>query len=422
VDDSLLGRRDVRLIVAAVGLSALGDFLAFIPLMLQMQEMTGSGIAVSAVLIALWAPIVALAPLAGLAVDRFETRRLLILVSAAQAVVAVALALASDSVAGILVFSTLLGIGFALAQPAEFALVPVIAGDAAGERLNRLNGYIESSRYTGMALGPLLGGVLAGAGGTKVALLANALSFVVVALAALRLDARRPPQAAPAAGEAHEHDRAREGIAVLFRDRRLGLVIAIAFVSLLFFTASATAEVFFAKDVLEVGDAGYGLLMTGWTIGMVLGAIVVAPRVAPAGLALGALVAIGVQGIGIGLPAAWLMFGFAVVLYSIGGAGHGAKNVMVRTLIQLRVPDRLHGRAFAAYNGLRNGAELFALATGGVLVGLLGARATLALAGGLPLLAALAGLALYRGRDRPRREPVVARELRPRPQSSRPTP
>jgi hypothetical protein len=59
------------------------------------------------------------------------------------------------------------------------------------------------------------------------------------------------------------------------------------------------------------------------------------------------------------------------------------------------VPGRLHGRAFAAYNGLRNGAELFALAAGGVLVATIGARATLALAGAIPVVAALVGLVLF---------------------------
>ena len=79
-----------------------------------------------------------------------------------------------------------------------------------------------------------------------------------------------------------------------------------------------------------------------------------------------------------------------------GGLGHGTKNVLARTLIQKQVPSRLHGRAFAAYNGLRNGAELIALAAGGVLVAAIGART--ALAGAIPLLAALAGLAVYRAR------------------------
>jgi hypothetical protein len=59
------------------------------------------------------------------------------------------------------------------------------------------------------------------------------------------------------------------------------------------------------------------------------------------------------------------------------------------------VPPRLHGRAFAAYNGLRNGAELFALAGGGALVAAIGGRSTLALAGAIPVAAALVGLSLY---------------------------
>jgi len=48
----------------------------------------------------------------------------------------------------------------------------------------------------------------------------------------------------------------RDGITYLFADRGLALVMAAAFASLLFMTASAPAEVFFAKDVLHTGDAG----------------------------------------------------------------------------------------------------------------------------------------------------------------------
>jgi predicted MFS family arabinose efflux permease len=85
----------------------------------------------------------------------------------------------------------------------------------------------------------------------------------------------------------------------------------------------------------------------------------------------------------------------------VGGLGHGLKNTGFRTLIHQRVaPDR-HGRAFAAFNGLRNTAELAALAAGGVLVTTLGARGTLWIAGGVSALAGLVGVALLNGaRDR----------------------
>jgi predicted MFS family arabinose efflux permease len=385
----MLRRPDVRLIVGAVGISATGDFILWVPLTLHLQETSGSAFAVAALFIALWAPVVVLAPLAGLVVDRLEARTVLLVASLIQAVIAAAMALALDSQAATLVLAALLGTGFAVAQPAEFSLVPVIAGEDA---LTEVNGLVETARYVGMTAGPALGGLLAGLGGTEVAMLVNAGTFCAVALAALRLHARREPQPQP---EGEKPDRARDGVVYLFRDRTLGLVMGVVFVSLLFMTASATAEVFFLKEDLQVSDAVYGLVFSAWTIGMVTGALVVARRVPATAIALGALVAVAVQGAGLGLPTAWLVVWFGAAMWFVGGLGHGTKNVLARTLIQERVPQRLHGRAFAAYNGLRNGAELFALAGGGVLVAAIGGRATLALAGAIPVVAALVGLALY---------------------------
>jgi hypothetical protein len=69
--------RDLRLLAGAAGLSALGDFLALIPLILHVQQRTGSTFAVSAVFFALWGPLVLGAGLAGTIVDRFENPALL---------------------------------------------------------------------------------------------------------------------------------------------------------------------------------------------------------------------------------------------------------------------------------------------------------------------------------------------------------
>ncbi len=396
---------DTRLIVGAVGVSALGDFLLWVPLTLHLQQVTGSGITVAGLMICLWAPIVLLAPAAGLLADRLETRSLLIWASLAQAAVAASLAFALDSVTAILALAALLGVGFAVAQPAEFALVPAVARE---RRLADVNGYVESARYVGMTAGPLIGGVLAAAGGTAVAMLVNAATFACVALAAARLCTRREP-----AATAYDEDRsrARDGVVHLFCDRTLAVVLAVVFVSLLFMSASIAAEVFFLKEDLGVGDGVYGVLFASWTVGMVLGALVVSQRVPAGAIATAALVAVAVQGAGLGLPTAWLAIGFAGAMWFIGGVGHGVKNVLARTLIAQRVPARLHGRAFAAYNGLRNGSELVALAAGGLLVSALGARTTLALAGAMPVLAVVAGLIAHRRRPATRVAPARAAQL-----------
>lgn len=378
--------------MSAVGVSSAGDFLLWVPLTLHLRAMHGSGIVVAGLFLALWTPIVVLAPAAGLLVDRLEARAVLIVASLAQAVISASLALVLGSTGAILALAALLGVGFAVAQPAEFALVPAIAGD--GARLNELNGFIETARYVGMTVGPVAGGLLAGLGGTRVAMLVNAGTFLFVALVGLTLEARRRAERA----ESGESDRARDGVVVLFRDRTLALILSVAVVSLLFMSASITAEVFFVKDGLGASDLAFGLVFACWTTGMVVGAVAIARRVRDR--ARGTLTAIAVQAGGLALPTAVLSIPFGAVSWFFGGLGHGTKNVLARTLIQERVPARLHGRAFAAYNGLRNGAELIALATGGVLVTTIGARTTLALAGAIPLVATLVGLALYRARDR----------------------
>lgn len=382
---SLLRDRDFRLVAGSVGLSALGDWVAIVALGLHVKEMTDSGFAVAGLWICLFGPSVAVAGHAGLLVDRIEATRLLAAVSVVGALIAAALAFA-DSTAAILALTALLGVVFAISQPAEFALVPVLAGD---HRIQKANGHMETARYIGFGAGPLLGGVLFSIGGLELAMLVDAVTFAAVACAALALRIRREPAELD---EGERMPRARDGIAFLFRDRVLSLAMAVAFFSLLFMSAVWVGELFFVSDVLGKGDVAYGLWLSIWTAGMASGALLLSPRVAAGGVAATGLAAVAVQGAGLALPALWLSFGFFIACGFMGGAAHGLKNVMFRSLIHVRVPERLHGRAFAAYNGIRNAAELGAFAAGGLLVVAIGARGTLAYAGGLSALAGLIGL------------------------------
>ena len=381
--------RDLTILVGGVGLSALGDWLALVPLTLALQETTGSGMTIALLYVAFWAPSVVLAGPAGLLSDRYDPRRVLLLASVAQALVAVALAFASGT-ALILALAALLGIGFAVAQPAEFALVPRVAGEA---RIAVANGRVETARYAGFAVGPLLGGMLAAAGGLQIAMLVNAATFLVVGLVAIVV---RCPHLEFCLAPEPVEGRAWSGARYLVQDRVLAVVMTVAFVSLLFMTTQWAANVFFVKEDLGLGDFGFGVVLASWTIGMALGATLLPRRIGTGALALAAVAAIVVQGLGLAGPTLWLVPALAVAFFFVGGVAHGTKNVLVRTLIHERVPGALHGRAFAAYNGLRNAAELVALVSGGVLVTVLGARGTMFLAGVIPILAGLVAIVVAR--------------------------
>ena len=381
---SLLRSRDFRLVAGSVGLSALGDWVAIVALGLHIKETTDSGFAVAALWICLFGPSVAVAGPAGLLVDRIEATRLLAGVSLLGAAIAAMLGLMTAT-APVLVLTALLGVVFAISQPAEFSLVPPLAG----KRIQEANGHVETARYLGFGLGPIVGGLLYSAGGLDLAMFVDAATFAAVAGAALALRVRRDPGRM---ADAEHSPRARDGIAFLFRDRVLSLSMMVAFSSLLFMSAVWVGELFFVQDVLGRGSVAYGLMLSIWTAGMALGALLLSPRVVPGAVAATGLAAVAVQGTGLALPALWLSFAFFLACSFMGGLAHGLKNVMFRSLIHVRVPDQLHGRAFAAYNGIRNAAELGAFAAGGLLVVAIGPRGTLAYAGGLSALAGLVGL------------------------------
>ena len=381
---SLFRDRDFRLVAGSVGLSAMGDWIAIVALGLFIGEHTDSGFLVAALWICLFGPSVAVAGFAGVLVDRVETTRLLGLVSLAGLLVAVALAFTSG-VALALVLTVLLGVVFAISQPCEFALVPPLAGD----RVQEANGHIETLRYAGYGIGPLIGGGLFSWGGLELAMLADAATFGAVAVAARSLGIKRPP------GELVEGEvapRARDGIACLYRDSVLSLVMTVAFGSLFFMSAIWVGELFFVEDVLEMGDLAYASMFSVWTVGMALGALLLSRRIAVGALASVGLLAATIQGASLALPALWLSFAFYLVCSLAGGTAHGVKNVMYRSLVHTRVPDQLHGRAFAAYNAIRNTAELGAFAAGGLLVAVIGPRGTLAYAGALSALVGIIGL------------------------------
>jgi hypothetical protein len=109
-------------LAGAVFLSAAGDLHVLIVLALQVHQLTGSSLAVSALFATTLGPVIALAPLARLVADRCESIRVLVAASLCQALVATVLAFSRD-LAAIFALSSLLAAGNAFGQPVEFGLI-----------------------------------------------------------------------------------------------------------------------------------------------------------------------------------------------------------------------------------------------------------------------------------------------------------
>jgi hypothetical protein len=135
---------------------------------------------------------------------------------------------------------------------------------------------------------------------------------------------------------------------------------------------------------------------------MIFASNVLFGRIPAAAVASATLLAAAVQGLAKFVAPFWELYVVMLVAWVIGGMGHGIKNTGFRTLIHQRVDAAQHGRAFAAFNGLRNTAELAALGGGAGLVTTIGGRGTLWVAGGVSAAAALVGVvALATARGQP---------------------
>jgi hypothetical protein len=379
----------LRLLAGAITVSAFGDWVAIIALGFRANDLMNGGVAL--LLICLWAPLAIFAGHVGVLVDRLETRSVAVWSGVFQAAVAVALAFAT-SLSSILPLAALLGVGVAVSSAAEFALVPLVAGS---RPIGRANGIVESARGIGFVAGPAIGGLVAGGAGTKYAMLADAASFLLIAGVLLALPVRRH-------AEQHEggKPRARDGVKLLFTERVLAITIGTGAIGLIFMSASIPGDFAYATNSLHVGKFAFGIVLTAWAIGMILASTLLAPRVQVGAIATATLLGAMVQGLAKFVAPFWQLYVVMLVAWAVGGMGHGVKNTGFRTLIHHRVAPGAHGRAFAAFNGLRNTAELAALAGGAVLVATVGGRGTLWIAGGISALAAIAGLvALSARRD-----------------------
>lgn len=387
--------RGVAILLGAAATSYLGDEVAAVALAIAVHDDSGSGFAVAAVVLATLLPLVVLAPLTGWLVDRVETTRLLSVLAAGQCGIVVLLTQVS-ALAGRLALIFLLSTATAATATALMALAPTAAGKP---RAKEVLGYLAVASRASAGVGPVVAGVLVKYFGVRGALLADAATFLLFAVAFLVVGFRRRPQPTPppADGAPKEAHPALMGMVTLWRDPVLRRVVGVLAVAIVFIGISYVATVFFAKDVLHAGNLGVGLLMAAYGAGMTAGSFAIR-WVRTSRLAMAALAAPGLAGAGFLMAAALPVLSVGVVGFAVSGVASGLGLTAMRAIVVERVPDGLLGRVFAAEGAIGTTGELLALLLGGALVTLAGARTALWVAGAGGVGASLMALPLGRFR------------------------
>lgn len=351
---------------SAAVLTNLGDGIRLAAFPLLAAQLTDEPVLVGAVATAAGLPWLLTGLLAGSLADRVGARRLLPLADAGRVVVLaglIALLVAERAGIGVLLVAAfLLGVAETVRDTAAETVVPRLVSE---DQLERAGGRLTAGSLIGNEFaGPLLGGLLFGAGAALPFLASSAATalavLLVITLPAAVLRLLTPLE--PAQRSADSGTRA--GLRWLRRQRQLGtLVIVVALVAL---ADSAWFAVFvlYTEGPLSLGPLGFGALLALGAAGGLTGALLadkaVAGRRHRAAVAWSSAVATGSPGLLLLAPELWA----AGVVVVVSSAAFGVLNVAAAGLRYRLVPSDLLGRVSAAWR-----TSAFAASAGGALAG-----------------------------------------------------
>lgn len=398
---TLLRRRNFALLWFGGLISLLGDRVLLIALPYFVYQETGSTIATAIMVAAELLPRVLFGSLAGVFVDRWNRRTVMVITSIAQGLVILPLLWVHSGetiwiVYIVSFFQTTLAMFFG---PAENALLPLLVGEAdlvAANSLNALNNNLAR------LIGPPLGGVILALWGLPGVVVVDSLSFIIAGLMILAMtgiELRRPsPEAAPAetTDSPPKTDFWKEWLEGLDLVRR-NRIVAVLFLTvvLLNFGGIMIDPLFapFVEDVLRASAAVYGVLATVQAIGGIAAGLIagwVSQRMSTAAMYGWMEVILGViMFVRYNIPDMTVQFAGSLLTGLIATLGIAA----LETLFQQKVPNSHLGRISGALNTTIGFTSFFGvLGISGVLGETLGVVPVLNIAATVTLVTGLIAL------------------------------
>ena len=370
--DSLLRSGRFMRLWAGQGISFIGDAVSLVAMVILVVQITGSASAVGGILLARLLPTLA-SPLVGVYADRFDRRAILVASDLVRAGLVIGVVFTRDLYLLYALFF-LMGVARTFFNPTIRAAFPGVVGNG---DLTRANAIISGTFSVSITAGPALGGLLVATVGVNTAFILDAATYLISAAFLYRIPLPRPER-----NEETTFTRElKEGFSYL-AGARVPLAIMIgAFLTMLTINATVPAEVFLAKNTFNAGEAGYGLLVSIWGGGMVIGTALMA--VLGNRMRLLPIFFLGVFVSAAALAAAGLSptFTLALAALAVAGLANGLDNVTTDTILQKRVPEALLGRVFSVRVLSFSAGEVLAYPAGGFLVDATGPRSTYLLGG-----------------------------------------
>jgi MFS family permease len=381
-------------------LSDTGDWLLIVALPVYVLLLTGSGLVTSTVLAVEVVVGIVGGQLAGLVVDSFDRRIVIVACSIAQALALLPLLAVSDA-GDIWIVYAVTAVETALGTFTGVAYSTIIPGIIEGSHLVAGNSLLGISTDVARLFGASAGGFALAWGGLPAVVIVDAVSFLAVWL----LFARHMP-ASPPGGHEPSGDRTSpwrrwlEGYAVVRRDRRLWGGITVAGMAGLAQGIALVGLVVFVIETLDRSSAAVGSLRGIAGIGTILGGLAMTlwgDRFAYHKVGGFSLIAAGLAFLATwNGPAVTTEFWYYLVFFVLAGAPGTTAFVAIFSLLQRATTSDTRGRVFGLLGSVNNAMLGLGLIVGGALIDRVPPRALLDWQGGLLVTAGVLALIVLR--------------------------
>jgi MFS family permease len=358
----LMRSRDFRLLFAGQTLSMYGDTAMLIVLAMWAKTLTHSNGIAGSVFAALAIPSL-IAPLAGVVIDRFRRRTVMIVTDLLSALVVLCLLFVHgrDQLWLIYVVAFLYGASLVTFQSARSALLTTMLPD---EVLGEANGSLGTVREALRLVGPVSGaGLFALWGGHAVAAL-DAATFL---LSAISLSLMRLRESHPVRSETHFLHEATAGARHLLAVPVLRVAVVGTVICMLVIGISESVYFAVIDQGLHKPVSFLGVLGTIQGVGAIAAGLTITALIRRTGELRPVAYGLGALALGVTLTLSsnlWVVCAGVLCF----GAGLPVVIVCITTIIQRRTPGPMQGRVFTAFEVVAGGPQLLSIVAGAILV------------------------------------------------------
>jgi predicted MFS family arabinose efflux permease len=390
--------RNVRAVVLARLISRVGGEAAFFVGIWGKAafDLDATPAQLAAVMAALGVASLIGASVAGVLVDRFDPRRVVMWGELAFVPAALSLIFA-NTIPSLVLATFLLGLVGTPVFTAISSFGPFLTDDEG--RLSKVNSWIEGASWTAFVLGPAMGAILAGSIGVDAIFVLDAATSVVAAALLWPVEVRRLARDTEREGSWNE---LKHGFRIAYGNPRLRFYIWLGSSVWLLFGVFSALEPLFYRDILRVEVEALGWVNSIFGLGLVGGTLVAGRLPERFRTATWLTILVGMNALGVLAYVGTDILTVVVFAAPFWGLIIGQMAPLHRTMIQINSPENAVGRIMGVNHIHSEVGHLLPLAFAPAIAAALGVQRTLLASGAIVAVVAALFIRPARRLDRTR--------------------